>query len=117
VKRTQMRAVSRKRRVRDAGYSAARRAVFDRADGRCEWCSAAPMSEVHHRAGRLGPDPHRLSNLAGLCSACHRRAHAEPAAALAAGVSKSRLANSGEWAAELADIGGADDLTDPARRV
>ena len=100
MKRTQMRAVSRKRRSRDAVYPAARRAVFDRADGRCEWCSAAAMSEVHHRAGRLGPDPHRLSNLAGLCSDCHRRAHADPAAALAAGVSVSRLSNSAELAGD-----------------
>jgi len=92
MKRTQLRAVSDRRRRRDAAYPERRRQVWARGGGVCEWCGVDAMAEVHHRAGRVGPDPHALSNLVGLCSACHRRAHAEPAAARAAGVSRSRLA-------------------------
>lgn len=87
---TAMRAVSDRRRKRDAGYPAARRAVWERAGGLCEWC-ALEMTDVHHRAGRVGPDPHRLANLVGLCRSCHERVHREPAWARSVGLSVSRL--------------------------
>lgn len=87
-----MRQVSRKRERRDAGYSSARRQVFERGEELCEFCVGAEMSDVHHRAGRGGDDPHRLDNLVGLCADCHRRAHAEPVWARRVGLSRSRLA-------------------------
>lgn len=67
--------VSARRRKRDAPYSDARQAVYDRARGMCEalvadGCTTA-CEQVHHLAGRGGLDPHRLDNLLGVCGACH----------------------------------------------
>ena len=86
-----VRQVSSARVVRDAPYAAAREAVYEREDGVCEWprC-AAPMTECHHVAGRGGPDPHRLSNLVGLCADHHGWVHANPVEAAAVGLSVSR---------------------------
>lgn len=56
-------------------WRALRAKVLTRAGGRCEGCGrvAAPL-EVHHLTyERLGCE--RLSDLTGLCGACHRRAH------------------------------------------
>ena len=86
-----MKPVSDKRRKRDAVYPQRRREVFERGDGVCEHCRAAPMGSVHHLAGRGGPDPHRLTNLVGLCEPSHRRAHAEPEWARQVGLMRSRL--------------------------
>jgi 5-methylcytosine-specific restriction endonuclease McrA len=85
-----VRAVSDKRRKRDAVYPERRRQVFERGDGLCEFCSAT-MTDVHHIAGRGGSDPHRLGNLIGLCQPCHRRAHGEPEWARSVGLMRSRL--------------------------
>lgn len=87
-----MRAVSDRRRKRDAVYPERRREVFERGDGVCEFCRAAAMTDVHHIAGRGGPDPHRLENLVGLCQPCHRRAHGEPEWARSVGLMRSRIA-------------------------
>jgi 5-methylcytosine-specific restriction endonuclease McrA len=92
-----MRTVSDRRRRRDAVYADRRRAVWERAGGSCEAgvllvCSGA-MQEVHHRAGRRIPDPHRMENLLGCCSPCHRFIHEQPTAALAAGWSVPRTAH------------------------
>ena len=86
-----MKPVSDRRRRRDAVYPQRREQVFDRGQGICEYCLSAPMTDVHHIAGRGGPDPHRLNNLVGLCAECHRWTHANPAAATEAGLMRSRL--------------------------
>ena len=88
-----MRQVSDRRRKRDAVYAERRVQVHERGDGVCEFCRAANMTDVHHLAGRVGPDPHRLDNLIGLCQPCHRRAHGEPVWARSVGLSRSRLGN------------------------
>ena len=72
---TPVKAVSKRRRQRDAGYGAAREAVFERARGLCE-ANVSPLcrracEQVHHKAGRGGADPHALSNLLGVCAPCH----------------------------------------------
>lgn len=85
-----MRAVSDRRRRRDAVYPERRRQVWERGGGVCEHCLVRPMGEVHHVAGRGGPDPHRLENLKGLCAGCHQRAHLEPEWALGVGLARSR---------------------------
>jgi 5-methylcytosine-specific restriction endonuclease McrA len=85
-----VRAVSDRRRRRDAVYPERRRQVWERGGGVCEWCLAADMSDVHHRAGRLGADPHRLSNLVGLCAPCHEKVHLEPVWARSVGLMVSR---------------------------
>lgn len=81
MKRTRIRSVSQKRQSRDKDYSKARAAVHERADGACEVlgpdCTGA-CEQVHHRAGRGGPDPHRIDNLVGACEPCHRTVHAYP---------------------------------------
>jgi hypothetical protein len=68
--------------------------VFERSSGLCEGMVVPQCSgrceQVHHLAGRGGPDPHRLANLIGLCAACHAWAHANPAAARDAGLMVSR---------------------------
>ncbi len=86
-----MKAVSDRRRKRDAVYPARRQQVWERGNGMCEHCRMAAMGEVHHRGGRGGPDPHRLSNLVGLCAECHRRAHLEPVWAREVGLMVSRV--------------------------
>ena len=86
-----MRAVSDKRRKRDAVYPERRRQVWERGEGVCEHCRSAPMGSVHHIEGRRVPDPHRLSNLIGLCEPCHRRAHGEPEWARSVGLMRTRL--------------------------
>jgi len=91
VRRTPIRAVSDRRRRRDAVYPERRRQVHDRGQGICEYCLSAPMTDVHHIAGRVGPDPHRLTNLIGLCADCHRWTHENPAAAMEAGLMRPRL--------------------------
>jgi 5-methylcytosine-specific restriction endonuclease McrA len=97
VKRSRMKPVSDKRRKRDAVYPERRQQVWERANGMCEHCGMAPMGEVHHIAGRGGPhpDPHRLENLAGLCSPCHARVHREPEWARSVGLMRTRLGKSG----------------------
>jgi len=69
--------VSARRQQRDAIYEQRRMQVAARARGRCEFidpeygrCRTA-MTDVHHLAGRGGPDPHRLANLVGLCRTHH----------------------------------------------
>ena len=91
MRRTPIRSVSKRRQKRDAVYPQRRREVWDRAGGVCEFCHAAAMTDVHHLAGRGGPDPHRLDNLIGLDAECHRRAHAEPEWARSVGLMRSRL--------------------------
>jgi 5-methylcytosine-specific restriction endonuclease McrA len=86
-----VKAVSDKRRKRDAVYATRRREVFERGNGVCEHCGNGVMGSVHHIEGRLGPDPHRLGNLIGLCEPCHRRAHGEPVWARSVGLMRTRL--------------------------
>ena len=86
LKRTgRLNPVSTRRRKRDANYRQARQAVYDRAGGWCEFYDpywqlpcGNEMVDVHHLAGRSGPDPHRLDNLIGLCRWHHTQAHERP---------------------------------------
>ena len=92
--RTRIRPVSPRRAKRDAVYQARRRAAFDRCGGICEAGSfdcTGRVEQIHHRAGRVGADPHRLDNLLAVCVACHRLCHAEPALAFEQGWSVRRL--------------------------
>jgi 5-methylcytosine-specific restriction endonuclease McrA len=86
-----MRPVSRKRQVRDRDYQAAREAVYERCEGVCERCNRAGVTDIHHLAGRTGPNPHRLANLAGFCRPCHNWVHQNPAEAREQGWMRSRL--------------------------
>lgn len=67
-----------------AYYDKQRELVYAREQGRCVVC-LTPITEgsVHHRQGRGGPDPHRLSNLILTCGSgttgCHGKIHANPA--------------------------------------
>ena len=92
-----MRQVSARRRRRDAGYPAARLAVWDRSGGLCEAAVSNRCSgrceQVHHRAGRGGPNPHDLGNLVGLCAGCHEWVHGHPVLARELGWMVSRLAS------------------------
>lgn len=92
--RDRMRPVSARRRKRDAFYPDARAQVWERAAGWCEVASEvciADGQDVHHIAGRVGPDPHRLGNLLLACRPCHTRIHANPEWAYAHGWMASRL--------------------------
>lgn len=94
MKRSRVNPVSDKRRKRDGIYATRRREVWERGGGVCEFCVAAEMTDVHHKAGRGGPEPHRLDNLIGLCASCHRRAHGEPEWARSVGLMDTRLGKS-----------------------
>lgn len=59
-------------------YQAQRRAAWERDGGKCVVCRE-PGTEVHHRRGRGGPDPHSLENLIVVDGDCHRRIHGNPA--------------------------------------
>ena len=88
-----MKAVSAKRRKRDAVYNERRRQAYERADGACEALGpdcVGVAHDTHHIAGRLGEDPHRLSNLKVVCDPCHRTIHAYPEWAYARGHSVRR---------------------------
>jgi 5-methylcytosine-specific restriction endonuclease McrA len=82
MKRAPLPKISGRRIRRDRHYPKQRRKVFDRADGRCEVSGSIQCTrrfeQVHHRAGRNGPDPHRLDNLVGVCQPCHMLIHAMP---------------------------------------
>lgn len=96
MKRSRINAVSAKRRKRDAGYAQAREDVYERARGMCEAVVSTRCTmrceQVHHKAGRGGPDPHALSNLLGVCLPCHEWIERNRAAAYEAGLLIRRLA-------------------------
>ncbi|HEY7823664.1 MAG TPA: HNH endonuclease signature motif containing protein [Acidimicrobiia bacterium] len=92
MKRSRINPVSDRRRKRDAVYPQRREQVWSRAGGICEFCNATAMTDVHHLAGRGGPDPHRLDNLIGLCRQCHANAHGNPRWARGVGLMNSRHA-------------------------
>lgn len=110
-----MRQVSRRKAGRDRGYSDARDAVFERAEGLCEAMAGSECSgrceQIHHRAGRGGDDPHRLENLLGCCAWCHHEViHRYPELARERGWSVSRHAvdsGSGGAAEGLGELDGA----------
>ena len=74
---------SKRRLKRDARYQSARRGVFERAGGRCELMITPECTgrceQVHHKAGRNVPDPHRLELLIGCCLHCHTYLHSHVA--------------------------------------
>ena len=95
LKRTGISPVSKRRRKRDASYNDARDYVHARGEGICEASTygiacGQSMSDVHHIAGRGGPDPHNLANLIGLCWWHHRKVHAEPEWARETGLMATR---------------------------
>ena len=73
---------SKRRLKRDSSYQRARYDVYERAGGRCELMITPDCTgrceQVHHKAGRGGPDPHRLDNLIGCCLHCHQHVHSQP---------------------------------------
>lgn len=95
MRRTPLRAVSSRRRDRDAVYGERREEARARAGGRCEagatLACAGECEQTHHRAGRVGPDPHAVENLLCVCAACHAWIHAHPAEARSRGWSTTRL--------------------------
>lgn len=72
----------------DRVYRQAREVAWERDNGWCVLCGRTGES-VHHRQGRGGKIPHRLSNLITVCGdgtrGCHARIHQNPAASYAAG--------------------------------
>lgn len=77
-------------------YQAVRRLVYERDKGRCVVClEAVTTGSVHHRQGRGGKDPHRLSNCLLVCgtgtTGCHGRIHSNPAWAYENGYMVRRL--------------------------
>lgn len=95
MKLSPIRSVSAKRRKRDRDYQRAREDVYRRAGGRCEVRVADDCTgrceQVHHIAGRGGPNPHRQSNLIGCCHWCHELIHREVAWATKWGYLKTRI--------------------------
>lgn len=92
---TAIRAVSDRRRRRDATYDDARDAIRGRCADRCEAIATVGCTgqyeQAHHRRGRVGPDPHRADNLLAVCGPCHAHIHAHPSEARERGWSVTRL--------------------------
>ena len=80
---------SKRRLKRDAQYQRSRYDVFERAGGRCELMITPECTgrceQVHHKAGRNIPDPHRLELLIGCCLHCHNYVHQYPSEAYDSG--------------------------------
>lgn len=62
-----------------AHYEKQRQTAYERDQGRCVVGVTCPAEQTHHRQGRGGPDPHRLSNLVSVCAHHHARIHSNPA--------------------------------------
>lgn len=61
------------RRKVSPGDAAARDAVMERAQGRCEWCQyPAPLEWAHVFSRGYPAIRHELDNGMGLCGPCHR---------------------------------------------
>lgn len=86
----------RERRRHSGGWSftAAREAVRERSGGTCEAaterCTRIAV-HVHHKAGRVGPDPHHPDRLLHVCLACHDHIHRNPEESYEAGWMLRRL--------------------------
>ena len=57
----------------------------------CRYCMEGWDLEIHHRQGRGGSNPNRLSNLLTLCRADHRHATEHPQWAYENGLSVRRI--------------------------
>lgn len=88
-----MRPVSKKRAQQNRLYLKLR-AEYLEAHPVCgsPWDCRNAATEIHHKRGRVGALLLDVSHWLGLCAPCHRRATVNPAEAIAAGVSESRLA-------------------------
>ena len=78
MKRTPLRARSKKKTAGDAEYAASRKIVARRADGRCEIRSEACTGRhehTHHIRRRSQGGTHDPANLAATCAACHHLIH------------------------------------------
>lgn len=86
-----------------------REAVRER-DKWCQRCGKASDLSIHHRQGRRGAHPHRLSNLVLLCGdgmrGCHGWVHAHPTDAYAAGFMVPRVGHAGTECVPLIDLQG-----------
>ena len=102
MKRTPINKVSRRRRRRDANYPSSRKIIYRRAEGMCEanaiWACERYGHQVHHIAGRGGPDPHNPEGLLLVCAPCHAAIHANPQESYRRGWMKKRHSISGEEA-------------------
>ena len=105
--RKQLARHSKRRRIRDENYQARREMALARSQGFCEAvledCTGW-AEQIHHLAGRGGPDPHRVAlddwrapgnNLLAVCGACHREIHNFPRASREAGFMRSRHVRQG----------------------
>jgi 5-methylcytosine-specific restriction endonuclease McrA len=85
-----------KKRQRDKIYPERREQTYERAQGRCEafitpQCTRQ-AEQIHHKAGRTGEDPHRLTNLLAVCMHCHQWIHANPSQSYSYGFMETRHA-------------------------
>ena len=101
----------------DPVYGEARVLVIHRAKGRCERCGDNG-SDVHHRQGRGGPDPHNLANCTLLCRSCHSWAHLHPWEAYESGWCVRRTGNDQPADIPLTDTRGRSFLlTEDGQRI
>lgn len=85
--------MSKKRAAQNRLYMKLRREYLD-ANPRCAspWDCRNAATEIHHKRGRVGALLLDVTTWLGLCAPCHHRATVNPAEAIEAGVSESRLA-------------------------
>lgn len=81
--------VSKKRAKELAVYKPIRDA-FLAANAVCQCCNAAPATEVHHKAGRIGKLLYNIKYFLAVCHWCHMEIEANPVWAKANGYSVDR---------------------------
>ena len=120
---TRRKAVKAEKKTKALETSEIRRAVFLRADGRCEICLASRPAELHHAFGRIRVRQ-SISNCLAVCNWCHRAVtENDPSAAecwgwIAAAFGRLGLAAEAELAtSRLAFVSQRSAFTDAARRT
>jgi hypothetical protein len=70
--------VSKKRKVQQTTYSKLRKEYLT-ACPRCQCCTLAPSTEIHHRRGRFKSRLNEVEYWLAICRPCHERIHHNPA--------------------------------------
>ena len=85
MKRSPISSTSRKGAARRREYDKVRKAVYERAAGRCEvnatWSCSGQCEQVHHKQGRIGDRLTDIDKMVGICHNCHEFIGRNPALA------------------------------------
>ena len=77
LKKTRLNPVSKKRGTQNREYTKVRKIYID-THKRCELCSKADATDIHHKAGRWKERLTDATNFMALCRECHEHIHKHP---------------------------------------